>query len=78
MWSACSLETDKGDIYIGSTEDPRRRVQSHQRGEVQSTNGLRPVTLKSYVAVVAEDHACRLERYVKSGCGKAFAGKRLL
>ena len=78
MWYVYFLELSSGDIYVGSTNDLRRRVQSHQNGDVQSTKGQLPVTLRSYVAVVAEDHARRLERYFKSGSGKAFAKKRLL
>jgi hypothetical protein len=34
--------------------------------------------LKRYVAVETEVHARALERYFKSGSGKAFALKRLL
>ena len=37
-----------------------------------------PVFLRSYVAVANEAHARKLERYFKSGSGKAFAMKRLL
>jgi hypothetical protein len=32
----------------------------------------------SYVVVKSETHARELERYFKSGSGKAFANKRLL
>jgi hypothetical protein len=34
------------------------------------------VTLKSYIAVETEEKARQLERYFKSGSGKAFAKKR--
>ena len=37
-----------------------------------------PVILRSYVAVADEASARRLERYFKSGSGKAFAKKRFL
>jgi len=66
-----------GDVYIGSTNDLQRRVDSHQRGHVTSTKPYLPVALKSYVAVQTEKHARELERYFKSGSGKAFANKRL-
>jgi putative endonuclease len=45
---------------------------------VVSTKLFRPLALKSYVAVEGEAHARRLERYFKSGSGKAFAKKRLI
>ena len=78
MWYVYFLELDNKDIYVGSTDDLRRRFASHQMGHVPSTVAHRPVILKSYVAVQDGSHARRLERYFKSGSGKAFAKKRLL
>jgi len=43
---------------------------------VQSTKNYLPVALKAYVAVEDELTARALERYFKSGSGKAFAMKR--
>jgi putative endonuclease len=67
-----------GDIYVGSTNDLKRRVASHQAGQVQSTKAGLPAILKSYVAVETEQHARELEAYFKSGSGKAIALKRLI
>jgi putative endonuclease len=64
--------------YTGSTNDLKRRIQSHQNGEVVSTKLFRPINLKSYIAVETESHARKLELYFKSGSGKALAKKRLL
>ena len=36
MWYVYFLELSNGHIYVGSTNDLRRRVGSHQRGHVQS------------------------------------------
>ena len=58
--------------------DPRRRLKQHNDGLVVSTRSSLPARLKSYVAVETEDHARELERYFKSGSGKAVAMKRLL
>jgi putative endonuclease len=69
---------NNGDIYIGSTDDLRRRFASHQKGHVVSTRGNLPATLEAYVAVGDETTARQLERYFKSGSGKAFAKKRFL
>jgi putative endonuclease len=38
----------------------------------------RPPILKSYLAVQTEERARSLERYFKSGSGKALAKKRFL
>jgi predicted GIY-YIG superfamily endonuclease len=78
VWYVYFLELDNGDIYVGSTDDLRRRFTSHQRGQVASTRLHRPAILKSYLAVQSEDRARSLERYFKSGSGKAFAKKRFL
>jgi putative endonuclease len=72
------LELSNGDIYVGSTDDLRRRFASHQQGHVISTRQYLPLVLRSYVAVVDEATARNLERYFKSGSGTAFASKRFL
>ena len=51
LWYVYFLELNNGDIYIGSTDDLRRRVASHQSGHVISTSKYLPVVLRSYVAV---------------------------
>ena len=78
VWYVYFLELSNGDIYVGSTDDLRRRVASHQQRHVVSTSKYTPVVLRSYVAVADELTARRLERYFKSGSGKAFAKKRFL
>lgn len=78
MWYVYFLELKNGDIYVGSTDDLRRRFTSHQRGDVASTRPYLPAVLQSYVAVSSEQNARRLELYFKSGSGKAFAKKRFL
>ncbi len=77
MWYVYFLRLYNGDIYVGSTSDLRRRVASHERGQVVSTKAYLPAALTSYVAVQTEGTARELERYFKSGSGKAFANKRL-
>ena len=77
MWYVYFLELANGDIYVGSTNDLRSRFACHQRGEVVSTKLYLPAVLRSYVAVHGGTHARELERYFKSGSGKAFAMKRL-
>jgi putative endonuclease len=78
MWYVYFLELSNGDIYVGSTPDLRRRYRSHQQSEVRSTAQYLPAKLKAYVAVETELKARQLEKYFKSGSGKAIAIKRLL
>ncbi len=77
MWYVYFLELANGSIYVGSTNDLPHRLGSHQGGRVVSTKRYLPLSLRSYVAVPTERHARDLERYFKSGSGKAFAKKRL-
>jgi putative endonuclease len=78
MWYVYFLLLNNGDIYVGSTGDLRERIRTHQSGGVPSTRAFRPVSLSAYVAVKTERIARQLERYFKSGSGKAVAMKRFL
>ena len=76
MWYVYFLELANGDVYVGSTNDLKRRYASHQAGRVASTRAFVPAKLRSYIAVETEALARSLEHYFKSGSGKAFAKKR--
>ena len=78
MWYVYFLRLGNGDVCVGSSNDLRRRIAAHQQGHVASTKVYLPAKLISYVAVSTEVRARALERYFKSGSGKAFAKKRLL
>ncbi|MEQ1753397.1 MAG: GIY-YIG nuclease family protein [Micropepsaceae bacterium] len=78
MWYVYFLKLRNGDIYVGSTNDLRRRLSTHKSGQVKSTRLLLPAELLSYVAVADEKCARALEKYFKSGSGKAFAFKRFI
>ncbi|MGD0339346.1 MAG: GIY-YIG nuclease family protein [Bacteroidota bacterium] len=68
----------KGFIYIGSTNNLDRRVLEHNNGVVQSTKAYRPLEISAYVAVKSESKARELEKYLKTGSGKAILKKRIL
>ena len=78
MWYVYFLRLSNHDIYVGSTNDLRRRFSERQNRRVLSTSKHVPATLISYVAVRSEAHARALEDYFKSGSGKAVAMKRLV
>jgi predicted GIY-YIG superfamily endonuclease len=67
MWYVYFLRLNNDNIYVGSTNDLKRRFASHQAGQVLSTKAFLPAKLKSYVAVEDEGQASELERYFKSG-----------
>ena len=62
MWYVYFLRLHGGDIYVGSTNNLRRRIDSHEQGQVTSTKAYMPVTLKSYIAVQTEKNARELEK----------------
>ena len=76
MWYVYFLELSNGHIYVGYTEDLKTRKRLHDKGKVVSTKRFLPVHLKAYLAVEAEDVARNLEKYFKTGSGKAVAMKR--
>lgn len=76
MWYVYFLKLTNDDIYVGSTDDLKRRIASHENGYVRSTKSHLPLQLLSYVAVRTESRARELENYFKSGSGKAVAKKR--
>ena len=65
-------------IYVGSTNDLQRRLNEHNSGLVQSTKSYRPLKIAAYIAVESERHARELEKYFKTGSGKAILKKRFL
>ena len=79
MWFVYVLKSrrDKG-LYIGSTNDIRRRLAEHNSGLVESTRPRLPFDLEAYVAVRDKARAVELEQYFKTGSGKAVLLKRIL
>jgi putative endonuclease len=65
-------------IYVGSTDDLKSRMLQHNGGLVQSTKAYRPLEIVAYVAVATERKARELEKYFKTGSGKAVLKKRIL
>jgi predicted GIY-YIG superfamily endonuclease len=76
VWYVYFLRLRNGDIYVGSTNNLRNRFSEHCSGQVTSTRDHLPAELISYVAVQGGWTARTLERYFKSGSGKAIASKR--
>lgn len=50
MWYVYFLELANGDVYVGSTNDLKRRVGSHQMDQVASTRAHLSLARKSYAA----------------------------
>jgi predicted GIY-YIG superfamily endonuclease len=70
-------EARAGQRYIGITSDLRKRLAEHNAGKSPHTSKYAPWKLVTYVAFSEVQKADSFERYLKSGSGHAFAGKRL-
>jgi len=64
--------------YIGSTPDPRKRLESHNSGANKHTSKFKPWKIVWYGSFMSKDKAIEFEKYLKSASGIAFRRKRLL
>jgi len=64
--------------YVGITDELKSRLRKHNRGEVQSTKHYQPFILAAYIAVRDKKKAVALEKYFKTGSGRAILEKRIL
>ncbi len=64
-------------IYIGYTNDLRKRFKMHNLGKVFSTQPYKPFDLIYYEAYRNKNDAVEREKFLKSGWGKNYM-KRIL
>ncbi|MFA6132278.1 MAG: GIY-YIG nuclease family protein [Patescibacteria group bacterium] len=76
MYFVYSLKCKDG-FYIGCTDDLDNRMIRHQKGLVEATKGRLPISLEFYFAVSEKYKAYKLEKYFKSGSGRAFINRHL-
>ena len=69
--------SDRTRYYIGVTSDVKARLSSHNAGECLHSARHRPWELDVLIAFRDQSRALRLERYLKSGSGVAFAKRHL-
>ncbi len=70
--------TTDGNLYIGSTNDLRRRLSEHNDGKARSTSPRRPFKLAYYEAYRAREDALHREESLKlRGRARAQLIKRL-
>jgi putative endonuclease len=78
MWFVYILKCSDSTFYTGCTSDLDDRLKRHSKGENTYTKYRLPVNLITYIAFQDKYKAYNFEKYLKSGSGIAFAGKRLL
>jgi putative endonuclease len=72
------LKSKKGKLYKGFTNDVKRRLSEHNRGEVAFTKPYRPWELVHFSAFLDEKLAKNYEKYLKSGSGRSFLERHLI
>jgi len=65
------------ELYIGYTNDLKKRVEEHNRGKNISTKRYLPWSLIYYEACTNEKDAKRREKYLKTTQGRRFTKRRL-
>jgi putative endonuclease len=78
-WYVYILKSEgSGKIYIGSTNNLRRRLTEHNKGLSSSTKPYIPWILESFISIRNEQRARKLEKYFKTGSGMAVLKKKIL
>jgi putative endonuclease len=78
MFYTYILKSSKnGRMYIGYTNNLRKRLIQHNEGKSNYTKRDRPYLLVYYEACLDEDDARSRELYLKSGMGKRYIKNRI-
>jgi len=78
MYYVYVIRSDKdGKLYIGHTNNLKRRLEEHNQGLVQSTKSRRPFKLLYYEASWILNDAIAREKSLKTGFGRAYLKRRL-
>ena len=66
-----------GNLYIGCTNDLKKRFSLHEQGKVPSTKDRRPFKLIHYEAFTQKHDAFTREQWLKTGWGRKHLEKIL-
>ena len=78
MWYVYIIQSEKdSDLYVGSTNNLKKRFEFHNRGKVYSTRLRTPFELLYYEAHQNKYDAAGREQFLKTGWGKNWI-KRVL
>lgn len=78
MYYTYVLKSKKDNkLYIGFTEDLKKRFSQHNAGLVKATKDRRPLELVYYEACNNQQKAIKREKYFKTGFGRRFLKERI-
>ncbi len=64
-------------LYIGFTENLKRRLLDHNSGKVLSTKDRKPLEIVYFEGCLSKDKAIKREKYFKTGFGRGFLKNRI-
>lgn len=64
-------------LYVGFSDDLKRRLRDYNDGKVTATQYRRPLRLVYYKASLDKIKAVQREKYFKTGFGRRFLKERL-
>lgn len=64
-------------LYVGWTNDLEQRIDTHNKGLVESTKHRRPLELVYYEVCQDKERAIKREKYFKTGFGRRFLKNRI-
>jgi len=70
--------TKNNDLYIGSTDDVKKRLSVHNAGKVKSTKFYRPWKLLGYEECESRSDAVKKEKFFKTGQQKEILKKKYM
>ena len=76
MFCVYVLLCANGSLYVGQTQNLTARLHEHLSGRVQSTKRRLPLTVILTEHYVTRAEAMHRERYLKSGYGRKWLGRR--
>ena len=62
-------------IYVGLTNNPKRRIKQHNDGKEKTTKPYKPFNLILLERFESRPEARKREKYLKSGIGKEYLKK---
>ncbi len=77
MYYIYSLKCKDG-YYLGCTNNLKDRLNRHKKGYISATKDRLPIKLDFYIAIKDKYRAFELEKYFKSGSGRAFIKKHFI
>ncbi|OGZ04320.1 MAG: excinuclease ABC subunit C [Candidatus Lloydbacteria bacterium RIFCSPHIGHO2_01_FULL_41_20] len=78
MFYVYTLQSKKDNqLYIGCTNDLKKRLLKHNTGQSVSTAHRIPLSLIYYEAYINKEDAFAREQYLKTGWGRVYIRKTL-